>query len=95
MPVTTSKPRKPRPKADQATEFAAAIKAALLERDGDATKLHRVAQTLVALAIEGNMPAIKEISERLDGKAGAQQSGASAANAPSEPIEVRVKWLKS
>lgn len=78
--------------ASQASEFANAIKAALGEADGDATKLHRVAQTLVSLAIEGNMAAIKEISERLDGKPGAARERSDKPAA--EPIEVRVKWLK-
>lgn len=90
--MTTSRSKKPRSQAGEAAEFARAIKAALGETDGDATKLHRVAQTLVSLAIEGNMAAIKEISERLDGKAGAVRE--SAVRPSSDPLEVRVKWLK-
>lgn len=75
--------------------FAAAIKAALEERDGDETKLHRVAQTLVALAIDGNMTAIKEISDRLDGKPGATRPGDKPDAASKHPIEIKVQWLKS
>ena len=77
------------------TAFAAAIKAALEEPDGDETKLHRVAQTLVALAIEGNMTAIKEISDRLDGKPGATRTGDTPDAAPKQPIEIQVQWLKN
>ncbi len=75
--------------------FAAAIKAALDERDGDETKLHRVAQTLVALAIDGNMTAIKEISDRLDGKPGAPRPGDKPGVDPKHPIEIKVQWLKN
>ena len=78
--------------AHEASAFGQAIKAALDEADGDATKLHRVAQTLVSLAIDGNMAAIKEISERLDGKPGAARERAEKSG--TEPIEVRVQWLK-
>lgn len=74
----------------ESAAFARAIRAALGEADGGATKLERVAQTLVALAIEGNMAAIREISERLDGRA----SSPKARGAGDEPAEVRVKWLK-
>jgi hypothetical protein len=90
--VTISRSKQPRPVAEGASEFIRAINAALDEADGDATKLHRVAQTLVSLAIDGNMAAIKEISERLDGKAGAAHQRAEKPGA--DPIEVRVKWLK-
>ena len=90
--MTTSRSNKRKPDGHDACAFAGAIKAALGETDGDATKLHRVAQTLVSLAIEGNMAAIKEISERLDGKAGTPRERAVKPTA--EPIEVRVKWLK-
>ena len=81
------------PRRDAA--FAAAIKAALEERDGDDTKLRRVAQTLVALAIDGNMTAIKEISDRLDGKPGATRSGDKPDAASKHPIEIKVQWLKN
>lgn len=91
-PVTTRRSNKREPSDRDASAFAGAIKAALGETDGNATKLHRVAQTLVTLAIDGNMAAIKEISERLDGKAGAQRER--TAKPAADPIEVRVKWLK-
>ena len=81
------------PRQDAA--FAAVIKAALEERDGDETKLHRVAQTLVALAIDGNMTAIKEISDRLDGKPGAPRPGDKPDAEPKHPIEIKVQWLKN
>lgn len=90
--MTKAKTGSPRPGATEACAFAQAIKTALNEADGEATKLHRVAQTLVTLAIDGNMAAIKEISERLDGKAGAVRERGGKPS--TEPIEVRVKWLK-
>lgn len=96
--MTASKPTKPRPRAGTSSAFAAAIRAALAERDdgpdGAHTRLDRVAQTLVGLAVDGNMAAIKEISDRLDGKAGALQAQGAPSATPKGPIEVRVKWLK-
>jgi len=96
--VTTSKRKTPKPGAGTSAAFARAIKAALAEPDdgpGSArTRLDRVAQTLVGLAIDGNLAAIKEISDRLDGKAGLPQAQDAPARAVKAPIEVRVKWLK-
>ena len=88
----TSDPSEAAPGLPATHEFARAIKAALAEADGDATKLQRVAQTLVSLAVDGNMAAIKEISERLDGKAGSARERVEKPG--TEPIEVQVKWLK-
>ncbi len=36
---------------------------------GDKTKLRRIAEVLVENAMDGNIPAIKEVADRLDGKA--------------------------
>jgi hypothetical protein len=47
--------------------WAAAVRRALLAEDGK--KLRAIAEKVVAKAVEGDMPAIKEIGERLDGKA--------------------------
>jgi hypothetical protein len=70
------------------------VRAALAEADGEATKLHRVAQTLVTLAIDGNMAAIKEISDRLEGRPPAKGAAAAAQVEEPGPVEITVKWLK-
>ena len=36
---------------------------------GDKTKLRRIAEVLVENAMDGDIPAIKEVADRLDGKA--------------------------
>lgn len=77
--------------------FCKAVRAALAEADGEATKLHRVAQTLVTLAIDGNMAAIKEISDRLEVRPGAKAAAPAAAAVQTEepgPVEITVKWLE-
>ena len=45
-----------------------AIMLAVNELDGDAKKLRRLAEQLVSQAIAGNVVALKEIGDRLDGK---------------------------
>lgn len=77
---------------DEANAFAQAIRRALAQADGEATRLDRVAETLVRLAIDGNMQAIKEISERIDGRSGTLRGQGSTSDG--EPVEVSVKWLK-
>ena len=50
--------------------------AVLNETDADSvTKLRRVVEALVGAAIDGNLSAIREIFERLDGKAGVSSAG--------------------
>ena len=49
--------------------FADALRLAVLERGADGgTKLRELATTLVDKAIGGDVPAIKEIADRLDGR---------------------------
>lgn len=49
--------------------FANMLRIAISEAgDGGNTKLREVADALVAKAIAGDVPAIKEIADRLDGK---------------------------
>lgn len=50
-------------------EFADMLRVALKQASGDKTRLREVADALVTEAIAGNVPAIKEIADRLDGKA--------------------------
>ena len=57
-----------RPKGEKS--FAAMLRIAIQEqgsKDGY-TKLPDIAEQLVELAIKGDMPAIKEVADRLDGK---------------------------
>lgn len=61
--------------APETGRFRAALLAALEEKDGNATRLQRVAETLVALALEGELPAIREIRDVVDGKAGGPAEG--------------------
>lgn len=56
--------------APETGRFRAALLAALEKKDGNTTRLQRVAETLVALALEGELPAIREIRDVVDGKAG-------------------------
>jgi hypothetical protein len=48
--------------------FRSALLASLKKADGDAEKLQRVTDKLVANAINGDTTAIREIADRLDGK---------------------------
>lgn len=48
--------------------FRDALMLAIKEASDDKQKLRRVAERLVDKAIDGDVPAIKEIADRLDGK---------------------------
>lgn len=48
--------------------FRDALRLAINEADGDNKRLRRVAEKLIDRAIEGDVSAIKEIGDRLDGK---------------------------
>ena len=48
--------------------FRDALMLAINEADGDRTKLRSVAEALVNKAIEGDVPALKEVADRIDGK---------------------------
>ena len=50
-------------------EFTDMIRLAVKEAEGDKTKLRVIADKLTSLAIAGDMAAIKEIGDRLEGKA--------------------------
>jgi hypothetical protein len=49
--------------------FTDALRIAVLEADGDTTKLRRIAAKLTEMAISGDIQAIREIFDRLEGKA--------------------------
>jgi hypothetical protein len=52
-------------------EWGDAIRKALHEEDKKTRmiKLHRAARALIAKALEGDVPALREIGDRIDGKA--------------------------
>lgn len=58
---------KPGPKKGKL--FKDALSIAIHRTDGDKTKLAQLAEALVEKAISGDVPAIKEVADRLDGKA--------------------------
>jgi len=49
-------------------EFANMLRVAVKESQGDKSKLRVIAEKLVAEAMDGNIRAIREVADRLDGK---------------------------
>jgi len=58
-----------RPKKERSFAAALNIEVKQASKEGDGTKLRDIAATLVQEAIDGNVQAIKEVADRLDGKA--------------------------
>jgi ribosomal protein L17 len=58
--------------------------------DADASNLRRIVDSLVSKAIAGDLAAIREIFDRLDGKAPTAAAGAGA----EEPKQVEFSWKK-
>lgn len=56
----------------------------------DSKALRGIARSLIAAASEGKMDAIKEIGDRMDGKAAQAIIGGD-----NDDPEIRVSWLKS
>ena len=58
------------PKSDKIWSNAVhrAVKRRLENEEGKPQKIERLADKLVELALEGDIPAIKEVGDRLDGK---------------------------
>ncbi len=48
------------------------VKETIKDANGDKTKLRLLAEALVDKALTGDVPALKEVADRLDGKAVAQ-----------------------
>lgn len=48
--------------------FRDALRRAVMEAEGDEKKLHKIARALVTQATSGDVSAIREIADRLDGK---------------------------
>lgn len=49
-------------------DFSEAIRLSVLEAEGDKTKLRLIAEKLVEMAVQGDMQAIREVGDRLEGK---------------------------
>lgn len=54
--------------------FRDALRTAISEADGDFKKLRRVADALIEKAMSGDVAAIREIGDRLDGKPAQEQT---------------------
>lgn len=68
--------------------WAETIRRAVVQADGET--LRRIADKLIEMAAEGDMQAIKELGDRLDGKPAQTISGDQDA-----PLEMRIGWKKS
>lgn len=68
MPFEPGQSGNPGGRPKTAKEFRDALMVALKRTDGDKVKLAQVAEALVEEAIKGNVPAAKEIADRIDGK---------------------------
>lgn len=64
--------------------WAETIKRAIVQEDG--AKLRAIAEKLIAMAAEGDMQAIKELGDRLDGKATQAISGPDGGAIPMQTI---------
>lgn len=73
-------------------EFANALRLAIKDTDGDKLKLRLVAEALIEKALEGDVPAIREIADRLDGKV--PQGVAVDGDGEGGPVELVVRWSR-
>ena len=69
-------------------DFAEALRIELNEADGDTTKLRKLAAKLVQIGMDGDLNAIREIADRIDGKP-TQDVGVEV----QEDRTVTVSWL--
>lgn len=81
------------PNASKEKPWADALRVALL-RPAEDDKQHRknlaiIAETVVGLAKEGDMSAVREIGDRMDGKA-IQQVGGD----PDAPVKLVIEWAQ-
>jgi len=63
-------------------------KALMAEHEPDKKKLHKLAEKLVDMAIEGDMQAIRECGDRMDGKA---HQSVEISGDPSKPLITEIK----
>ena len=79
------------PKSDKI--WADAVRRAVLRRldneEGKPQKIERLADNLVRLGMEGDMTAIREIGDRLDGRPHAQTT---LTGDPESPLVAEVRW---
>lgn len=68
MPFEKGQSGNPGGKSKSIKLFQEALSVAIKRTDGDKTKLAKIAEALVDKAISGDVPAIKEVADRLDGK---------------------------
>ena len=72
-------------KSSKQKPFQDRLRAAVNQADGDKIKLDRIAEALIANAIDGDTAAIKEVADRLDGKA-VQQNVNENTHSLSDPL---------
>lgn len=72
-------------KGKKAYAFRSALNVAVKEAHGDGNKLRGIAERLVEAALDGDIQAIKEVADRLDGKP-KQQSEISGPDGGAIPI---------
>ena len=68
MPFEEGKTGNPNGRPKSVKQFKDALNIAIKRTDGDKTMLAKIAEALVDKAIAGDVPAIREIGDRLDGK---------------------------
>ena len=69
--------------------FRDALRLEIADAEGDSRKLRKVASALLAAASEGDVAAIKELADRLDGKVAQAVVG----DDEHGPIEHIVRWM--
>jgi hypothetical protein len=69
MPFEEGQSGNPAGRPKSAKLFKDALTLAIKRTEGDKTMLAHIADSLVAKALLGDVPAIKEVADRLDGKA--------------------------
>jgi hypothetical protein len=70
--------------ATKSKPWADAIRRAVVQNNGE--KLNRLADKLIACALEGDMAAMREIGDRLDGKAAQVITGEDG------PVAFQITW---
>lgn len=72
------------PSGKNGKEFKAALRLAVKRTDGDKTKLAMIAEALVEKAVAGDVQAIREVADRMDGKVAQILAGD-----PDSPLELK------
>lgn len=92
MPFEPGKSGNPLGPPKKEKSFANMLRIAISEasKDGTGTKLRKVAEKLVDVALEGDVSAIKEIADRLDGKVAQAITGGDENDAPLQVQLIRM-----